>query len=836
MSYDAKKFISSLSKEQHVAALKTDEPVMIIACAGSGKTRTLVARFLHLVLPKEQGGLGADPSSVMMVTFTNKAAREMRERIAPVLEDIRTQNPSVRGGDPWIGTFHGLSLRILRVEAQHAGLGKNFSILDESDARSVAMDVVEELNIESFDVDVFFRDLEKVKARMIAPDILARREEELKTHSASGKDLHPMLRPWFKVLSQIETPGFTRIYTGYQASLAEQNAVDFSDLMNHTTQMFRDNPKIRDSWRSTFRHFMVDEVQDINRAQIGWLKLLTNGGEETPIPDGSSDNAYADASHGLHEINTFRLRQRPRASIAFVGDDDQAIYGFRGSDASVMQSLDRHFPGLDTCFLTTSYRCQPSVLSLANTLVANNTTRFEKQIRPADETRKSTAVTMTRYSSPQDEITSIADAAKSHMDAGHNPGEFAVLVRTRALVKAVAKGLRETGLPVYEGKASDIRKSAEVRDAMAFVGFMVNSDAEVLLRRIINKPSRGLGPSSLTKVTRNARLKETTFLQELRSVMNNRIEVPEGGEGYPKRFVDAARDFGRMIVMLRGEMDKAENAAEAIEMILDRTGYLDFMKKSALKSIGVSTLPEVMTLSPKAFITWIVDQSQDQKGNEDLDHEEMIDRASRTSEMARRIGNISLLLEQARPSAHLEEFMQEATLEMETQEVGAGVRVMTVHASKGLEFDRVFLPFWIDGVIPHSNAQSVEEIEEERRLAYVALTRSKESVDISYPYSVAGCGFIRARFARSSQFISDFEQAPDHDFCHKTVYQTGYVKILSGAGSRGSKPAPKPATKPQTPERRAPSVQGSGILSGMSSQPSADMKTNPRETSSEPSI
>ena len=767
---DPFEYVRTLSPEQKSAALTTQDPVMIVAGAGSGKTRTLVGRMIHLLSPEEMGGLGADPASIMMVTFTNKAAREMRERVAPVIEELRQRNPRMQMGEPWIGTFHGLSLRILRIEGNRAGLGANFSIFDESDARGLANDVAENLGLEAFDVDTFFRDLERAKSRLLGSDILSARHFEIQDIVESGEPLPRTLVTWRSIISKFETPDFPTVYAAYQGALQDQNAVDFSDLMNRVTKLFQENEDIRDSWRSSFRHFMVDEVQDINRAQAAWLDALTDGARPMAIPGDAYENAHANAGDGLHEVNTFRIRKFPRPTVAFVGDDDQSIYAFRGSEIRVMRGLEDRFPGLQLRFLRESYRCQPAILHAANVLVANNSGRYGKDLQAADPFRKSQRVLIEEHVTPEDEIRRIAAEATAHIAGGGDPAEFAVLVRTRDLVKAVARELRAKGLPVSEGKASDIRKSAEVRDAMSFAGFIVNPDAEVLLKRIINKPARGLGPTSMARVVQNAREKHVTMIEELRSIMMDRIEVPEGGEPYKPAFVRSVRQFGQMITRIRAALPAQANAAEAIRMILDETGYLPEMKKTALNAAGIRENEISEASSPREFLSELLRARSNGSGktmqkrdllDPELSSEDLADKASHLSEAARRIGNIAILLEQAEGFPTLEAFMQEATLEMSQTEAAAGIQIMTVHASKGLEFDKVRLPFWMEGVFPHARAEQEgeEAIGEERRLAYVAITRAREDVRISRSWRVQGCPFIRLRAATPSRFLNEMRPA-----------------------------------------------------------------------------
>lgn len=792
----AREFLSSLSEEQRAAAVHTGGPVMTLAGAGSGKTRMLVGRLLHLIGPESEGGLGADPSSVMMVTFTNKAAREMRERVLPVLEELQEREPNRRIGEPWIGTFHGLSLRILRVEAARAGLGANFSIFDDADARSLVNDVTEEMGIEQFDADEFFRDLETAKARVLSPDFLQRGRAAVE---AGG----PLADRWRPVLSHFRSDRFIDVYDRYQRALEEQNAVDFSDLLNRTTRLFRDAPEVRDSWRSTFRHFMVDEVQDINRAQVAWLVELTGGGEETRVDDPSRGSEYAEAGDGMHEVNTYRLRRFPRPTIAFVGDDDQSIYGFRGSEVAVMHGLRDRFSGLDLRVMGTSYRCQPMILDAANALVSNNTDRFGKELTPNPGAARFGKVRFRKLSDPAAEIQNIAREAEAYVAGGGEPSEFAILVRTRDIAKQVAKDLRARGLPVVEGKSSDIRKTMEVKDAMSFVTAILNPDAEVPLRRIINKPSRGLGPTSLRKVITNARLKNVSFLQELRTIMAGRVEVPDGGEPYPNRFTTDVRGFGQLLDRARAAAGRAPDAGAAIVTLLNETGYLPDLYRGALKSAGLArSEAETAAMDPRAFLSWIISQGAERKDRasaqmrlDEMSGEDLADRAGQLSEVARRIGNISLLISEAAAFPSLEAFAQESVLEMGQAQAASGLQVLTIHASKGLEFDHVRLPFWIDGVMPHGRAleEGGEAIEEERRLAYVAITRARKTVGVSAPLSVRGCPFIRQSGAEQSRFVTEMAANRSVEFVRKADNPPPLFRSAGAPAPRPAAPTPRPA-------------------------------------------
>lgn len=759
--YEEKKAMDTMSNEQREAAMVFDTPVLIVAGAGSGKTKTLIGRATKLLLPKEHGGLEADPGSLMMVTFTNKAGREMRERFSGVLGALRENGVF---GEPWIGTFHSISMRILRIEAKHAGYGANFTIMDDSDARDVAKEAASELGLDTFDIDEFFSNLEYAKARLLTPDLILRKKAEIQTAIEQNVKLSPPLERWNDAIHKRLSPDFPAIYKAYQDTLSKNNAVDFSDLINQVTLLFRKRPDIRDSWRSTFRHFMVDESQDMNPAQAAWLAEITGRGAETIIEHTTDTSlSFDDATAGGHVINNHRLRSFPRPSIVFVGDDDQSIYAFRGSDSGIMMGLGRSYQDLQVKYLTQSYRCQPNVLSAANRLIANNEMRFDKEVVAADAARTGVSVVIKEFKDHKEEFKRLGDEVEQHIQAGGKPSDFGILLRTRNAVRDIAKYLRERGLPVTEGKASDIRKSAEVRDVMAYAGFLVNPDAEIYLRRIINKPSRGMGMSSITRVSANAKMKNIPFTDELRSVINKRIELPDGGQAYPTAFVRSAQQFGHLIVTMRDKIS-AVSASQALAIILKDSGYLNGLYDDVLSATGLSKKNEAASLramAPREFMREVMAIKGDKTDN-DVGMEDLADAAGQMSDSMRRVANIALLLEQAENSPSLRDFVQDATLEMSETKDAPGVNVMTVHASKGLEFDHVRLPLWYNGMMPLDDTP--EELAEERRLAYVAITRARHSVNITFPREVGAARFVmgKAGKVKPSPFLDEIiSRTPD---------------------------------------------------------------------------
>lgn len=803
----AQAFLSSMTDEQNVAINHQGSPHLLLAGAGAGKTRCLVGRMIKLVLPKAAGGFGVEPDSIMLVTFTNKAAKEIRERIDPVLTGLQ-QTGLIPTGSPWCGTFHSISLRILRAQAMVRNAGESFTIYDESDAKHVAKEAHENLGVHKYDLDAFFQSLNTAKAHLLTPEFLVDNYDD---DGSTGK----LLRDTF-------SKAFIGLYGEYQKLLAAQNAVDFSDLLNKTTGLLRGDAFLRETWRSHFRHFLVDEVQDIDRAQIAWLHALSNGGRPTDLAELEAKFPRDKSDFGMPgiAINWKRLENDPAPSVLCVGDDDQAIYGFRGSDSKVLKLLESRFPNTFVSFLTLSHRCQPHILDATNALVAANENRYGKSLvappdRPAGE-----KVALIQYPNIEKEVSAIIDSLRARIAEGASPAEMAVLVRTRNIARDFAKKCREAGLPVSEGRSSDLRNAAEIKDVMAFASFLGNDQADVHLRRIINKPSRGMGSTSLQKVARNAKLKNITLMEELRSIMNDRIELPEHAEPYPRAFIEATRNFGRMIVACREDVRTSKDGGEALLRVLRRTGYLDAVYTEALATLGmtVDAIPHYAT-TPRKMLTWFILQSEMSQSRgitrdrqdeillqtSTMTHDDLMGSAQLVSKSAGMIANIAVLIEKAEGFETLSQFVEEASLDFSHAENRQGVAVMTMHAAKGLEFDEVYLPFFIQGIMPHKNSEtepgddlSGGSIEEERRLAYVAMTRARHRCDISFGRVVPGFmpAFHAVRNSDPSQFIEELKASAAPYISDQTVKPGRHI----------------PFGAPFSPPEDAPSSRGKDSL------------------------
>lgn len=788
----AREYLASLSAEQDEAARHFDSPVNLIACAGSGKTRSMIARFIRLVLPVIHGGKGADPASIMLVTFTNKTAREIQERLAPVMEALREMGVH---GRPWIGTMHGISLRILRIEGRHANLGSNFTILDEDDAAKVAEGVAEELDVSPFDIDEFFEDLSFVKANLIRHEVLLNRMKAVEEAGEARAAEDRFLRPWLKLSRRIRSNRFAEVYNAYQGALEQQNSVDFSDLLNKVTYLLRSNEAIRHAWQANFRHLMVDEFQDVNLAQRDWLSTIFNCGRAAEIGPDANWSDTADATHGDGSVSRQRMEKWPVPTIFFVGDDDQGIYGFNGASHDTILSIEKIFTGTQVKFLQESYRCPPSVLSCANRLVSVNTRRFSKTIVPADPGRADTPVVARQFPSFNDEIEAIGNEVRAHVMADGQASDFAVLCRTRNAARFVARGLRARGLPVLEGRSSDLRKASEVKDLMSMATYMVNPGAEIALRRMIAAAGDKMGKASLAQVSENARIKRVPFAEEMVSVMRDRIDLPPDAKPYGKAFRRAAQAFAVMVDDMRVQARDAPDAGKALLRILEISGYLDTLKMKALKSIGLDARAgEMMALPPRDFLVAVMSASDTRRtttvsGGEEVpddDLETLSDDSGRLSDAVRRVGNIAMFVEEASHAATLNDFVQESSLEMSAHTAAAGVHVMTMHASKGLEFNHVRVPFVNEGIMPSVRKDDdPADLEEERRLFYVAMTRSRQSFRCSFAARLENTTFYRGGpgRGRKSPFIEEMELKDTPDIA---VYREDgrRIGLSRGAGFR----------------------------------------------------
>lgn len=603
-------YFAVLNDQQRAAAAAVDGPVLVLAGAGTGKTRVLTTRLAHILIT----GL-ARPSELLAVTFTNKAAREMRDRVGDLL------HRPVEGW--WIGTFHALAARIVREHADLVGLKPNFTILDMDDQHRLLKQLIQAAGIDEkkWPPRALNAIIQRWKDRGLTPDKVTRAEAG---DFADGKA--------------------QQLYADYQDRLRVLNAADFGDLLLHCLTLFAKDADILARYQDRFRYILVDEYQDTNVAQYLWLRLLA---------------------------------QRHR-NICCVGDDDQSIYGWRGAEVGNILRFEQDFPGATVVRLEQNYRSSPHILGAASGLIDHNEGRLGKTLwteRDDDDKVRVRGV----WDGPE-EARAVGEEIEGLQREGQALGDIAVLVRAGFQTREFEERFLTLGVPYRVVGGPRFYERKEIRDAIAYLRVVVQPDDDLALERIINTPRRGIGKASLQQVHQTARGQRIPLTLAARQL----VETDELPTRARRAFADLLTDFERWRAM-------AQTAAhdELAGIILDESGYTDM---------------------------WRADKSAEAPGRlENL--KELIVAMQEFESLQGFLDHVSLVAEQA----------EQAGVDM--------VSIMTLHSAKGLEFGYVFLPGWEDGLFPHQRAldeSGLKGLEEERRLAYVGLTRAKKRAYVSY--------------------------------------------------------------------------------------------------------
>jgi DNA helicase-2/ATP-dependent DNA helicase PcrA len=604
--------LARLNEAQRVAVETVDGPLLVLAGAGTGKTRVLTTRFAHILLTKR-----AWPSQVLAVTFTNRAAREMRERISAML------------GEPvegmWLGTFHALCARMLRRHAKLVGLEANFSILDTDDQLRLLKQVMEAERIDTkrWVPPALMAIIQRWKDRGLTPARVTNAED---TDFANGQA--------------------RALYAAYQDRLRTLNAADFGDLLLHVTEILREQPEALAQYHRQFRYILVDEYQDTNLVQYLWLRLLAQG----------------------------------HHNICCVGDDDQSIYSWRGAEVENILRFEQDFAGAKIVRLEANYRSTAPILAAASGLIAHNEGRLGKTLHPGRVDADGEQVSVVSLWDSDEEARMVGDRIESLRRSGESLAEMAVLVRAGFQTRAFEERLITVGVPYRVVGGLRFYERAEIRDAIAYMRLVVQPADDLAFERIINVPRRGVGEVALRALHEFSRANGIPLTAAAEKL------VAEGGlKGKVKEAVGE---------LLRG-------AARWREM-LGREGHV----------VTVATL-----LDESGYTTmWEQDKSPEAPG---------------------RLENLKELVRALVDFETLAGFLDHVSLVMENDEQSGADRVslMTLHGAKGLEFDTVFLPGWEEGIFP--NQRSLDEgglksLEEERRLAYVGLTRARRRAIVSH--------------------------------------------------------------------------------------------------------
>ena len=656
--------LAGLNEPQREAVTHHGSPLLIVAGAGSGKTRVLTHRIAYLLAERH-----VHPGQILAITFTNKAAAEMRERVEQLV--------GPRAKAMWVSTFHSACVRILRREATTAGLKSSFSIYDAADSQRLMGLVIRDLDLDPkrYPARAFLAKVSNAKNELIDDEAFA---------AAVGSNSYEA-----KV---------AEAYTMYQRRLRAANALDFDDIISTTVHLLRAFPAVREHYRRRFRHVMVDEYQDTNHAQYALVRELV--GFEGDIVDGGS-------------------RALPPAELCVVGDADQSIYAFRGATIRNIVEFEEDYPQARTILLEQNYRSTSTILTAANAVIARNPKRREKRLwTDAGEGQRIVGYVA---DSEHDEASFVARRIDELADErGVRPGDVAVFYRTNAQSRALEEVLVRTGLPYKVVGGTRFYERREIKDALAYLRVIANPADDVNLRRILNTPKRGIGDRAVAAVTMLAERERIPFV----AALGRAGDAP----GIASRSVAAIGGFTALLEEL-GDLAGQEDSGigSLLEAILDRTGYLAEL------------------------------------------------RASHDPQDETRVENLTELVTVARefddnyPEGGLVDFLEQVSLVADADEIPEGedgaaegvdqgvVTLMTLHTAKGLEFPVVFLTGLEDGTFPHQRSlDDPDELEEERRLAYVGITRAREQLHLSRAGSRSAFG--APQWFPASRFLDEIPE------------------------------------------------------------------------------
>ena len=646
-------YLARLNEQQRQAVMYTDGPCLVIAGAGSGKTRVLTYKIVHLLAH------GYEPYRIMALTFTNKAAREMKERIA----DVAGEKVASR---LWMGTFHSIFLRLLRSHADLLGFRKDFTIYDATDSKALIKSIIKELALD-----------EKVYKPGVIASVISKAKNDLVSAAMYVRDADNLRRD-----RNVKRPMTGRIFELYSERLKVAQAMDFDDILYFMNVLLRDNPDVLRHYQEFFRYILVDEYQDTNFAQhliISQLSKQTGG-------------------------------------ICVVGDDAQSIYSFRGANISNILGLERQYPGLQTFKLERNYRSTQTIISAAGSLIEKNRRQIPKHVY--SENDKGAPIRVVRaYSDLEESVLVASDIEKTRLVSHDSYDEFAVLYRTNAQSRILEESLRKRAIPyrIYGGLSFYQRK--EVKDAVSYFRLALNPDDDEALRRVINYPARGIGETTMKKLTAAAMEAGVSIWHIINHLETSNVSVNKGTAAKLTGFATLIQDFVN-------DNTLGANAFELAQLIYNRTGMLSVLM-----------------------------------------HDDTPESISRQENLTELLGGLKEFvdsrLETGETNVSMADFISEVALATDQDKEGdvdePRVTLMTVHAAKGLEFANIYIVGVEEDLFPSAMAcESAEEIEEERRLLYVAITRAKERCTISY----AGSRFRNGQTAitRPSRFLMDIDR------------------------------------------------------------------------------
>ena len=604
------KLIDNLNKEQKDAVLSTEGPNLIVAGAGSGKTRVLTTRLIHIIKEKK-----AWANQVLCVTFTNKAAKEMQNR---VMQNIKGSSNAI----PWLGTFHSISVKFLRRHAEALGYKSNFTILDTDDQKKLIRNIVKG---------------EDLDAKKFSPQLILYHIDQWK-----NKGLLPKNVKIEKTNSLIKS--ILKVYQIYQDKIKDLNAFDFGDLILFCVKLFEEHKDIREIYQKNFKYILVDEFQDTNFIQNKWLNLLVN----------------------------------KKQNICCVGDDDQSIYSWRGAEIKNFLTFDKIYKNCKVFKLEQNYRSTKNILETASHLISNNTNRVGKKLWSSSS--QGELVKLNCYKTGKDEAQGISDIIERNLKKKYSLNDMSILVRAIYQTREFEERFLQIGIGYRVLGGIKFYERAEIKDAVCYLRIINQKYDDLALERVIGSPKRGVGESTLNQIYKFGK-KNNLCLED------SIIKLIETDNFKPKIKV-SLHQLIKIIAKWRKDSKKIKHF-DLLKLVLDESGYSEMLKSK-----------------------------------KDLENEN-------------RLENLKELIRAMQEYSDLQSFLEHVALatSIDQEWEGAKINLMTMHAAKGLEFDVVFLPGWEEGLFPHQ--KSLEEkgdfaLEEERRLAYVGITRAKKEAYLSF--------------------------------------------------------------------------------------------------------
>ncbi|SDS95777.1 ATP-dependent DNA helicase PcrA [Brevibacterium siliguriense] len=697
----AAELLTGLNPRQREAVIHTGSPLLIVAGAGSGKTTVLTRRIAYALATGR-----AHPGEVLAITFTNKAAKEMAERVSSIV------GPASRA--MWVSTFHSSCVRILRREAKVLGMKSNFTIYDAQDAQRLVAQILKELGLDS---------------KKYAPRAILHRISNLKNELQTPDDFIPRPNnPADEVLADV--------FKRYTSRLRLANAFDFDDLIAETVHLFGAFPEVADSYRRRFRHILVDEYQDTNPAQYALIKALAGDGAGGPTG----------------------------AELTVVGDADQSIYAFRGATVRNIVEFEKDFPNADTILLEQNYRSTQNILDAANAVIANNDDRREKKLWTSEGSGEQIVGWVAE--NEQGEARFIVDRIDDLIDdEKYTYGDFAVFYRTNAQSRAIEDALVRSGIPYKVVGGTRFYERKEIKDALAYLRVVANPDDDVNLRRILNVPKRSIGDRTEGLIADFADRENISFC----TALGRLDEIPH----LSSRALTSVQKFYDLMQDLRSTAESSP-LSRVIEAILEQSGYLESLQKSTdpQDESRVDNLAELVAVAEDFVATREAaavaepDAAEADTGTEATAAHETTETETESAAEAADPdvdddGSAGASTAPGVGPAAIDQFLEQVALASDTDQIPDAelgqVTLMTLHTAKGLEFPVVFLTGLEDGGFPHSRSfENPQELSEERRLAYVGLTRARQRLLVTRAETRSMWG--QPQYNPPSRFLSEIPE------------------------------------------------------------------------------